>query len=431
MRLGRSWMRAAFAGSMVWAANVGAQTPATVSLDQAQQVAIRNHPRIASAELTAQASRFAVKEARSAYYPTVSGNVTGVGSEHGSVLSAGAVTTSSIYSRQASGVVANQLITDFGRTSNLTKSAKLRNESQDQNVVNTRAQVLLGVEQAYYRALGSRSVLKVARATLDLRRVTLRQVTALAQSALRSTVDVSFAQVNESQAELDLFRAENDATATHAELSAAMGYDRDQPFSLSDEPLPPALDPNVDSLIEQAKRERPDLAALQLNQQALDRFADAEKDLRNPTVSAAAVAGVAPVRDPRLPESYSAAGINVNIPVFNGGLFKARREEAESRAAAAAKDVQDLSLQIARDVQVAWLNANDSFRRLDVTARMVAQANEALRLAQARYDAALGSIVELNTAQLNQTAAQIAAASAKYDYLSDRAALNYAMGNLR
>jgi outer membrane protein len=402
-----------------------------VSLEQAQQIALRNHPRIAAAELTAQASGFAVKEARSAYFPTLSGNITGVGTEHGSVLSAGAVTTSSIYSRQSSGVVLNQLITDFGRTANLTKSAMLRNQSQDQNVANTHAQVLVTVEQAYYRALAAQSVLKVAQATLNLRRVTLRQVTALAQSALSSTVDVSFAQVNESQAELDLFRAENDATASHSELSAAMGYDHDQPFSVSDEPLPSPLNPNVDALIQEASRERPDMAALRLNQEALDRYADAEKDLRNPTVSLAAVAGLAPIRDPRLPETYSGAGVNVNIPVLNGGLFKARREEAEARAAAAAKDVQDLSIQIARDVRVAWLNANDSFRRLDVTARMVAQANESLRLAQARYDAALGSIVELNTAQLNQTAAQIAAASAKYDYLSARAALNYTMGVLR
>jgi len=407
------------------------QTPPAVSLAEAQQIAMRNHPRIAAAELTAQASGFDIQEARSAYYPTVSGNITGVGTEHGSVLSAGAVTTSSIFSRQASGAVANQLIADFGRTANLTKSARLRNESQTQNVADTRAQVLVTVQQAYYRALGAQSVLKVAEATLNLRRVTLRQVTALAQSALRSTVDVSFAQVNESQAELDLFRAENDSTASHSELSAAMGYDHDQPFTLTDEPLPSSLDPNVDGLIQQAERERPDLAALRLNQQALDRYAEAEKDLRNPTVSLAAVAGLAPIRDPRLPESYSAAGLNINIPVLNGGLFKARREGAESRAAAAAKNVQALTVQIARDVRVAWLNANDAFRRLDVTARMVAQANEALRLAQARYDAALGSIVELNTAQLNQTAAQIAAASAKYDYLSARAALNFTMGVLR
>jgi outer membrane protein len=430
MKLRCVFVRASL-GSVVVYAVLWAQTPAAMSLMEVQQVALRNHPRIASAELAAQASGYVAKQVRSAYYPTVSGNITGVGTEHNSALSAGAVTTSGIYSRQASGVVANQLLTDFGRTASLEQSAKLRTASQNRNVMNTRAQVLVEVQQAYYRALASESILRVARATLDLRRVTLRQVSALAQSSLRSTVDVSFAQVNESQAELDLFRAENDATASHARLSAAMGYDHDQPFALSDEPLPSPLDPNVDALIEQAKRERPDLTALQLNREALDRYAEGERRLRNPTLTVAAVAGVAPVRDDRLPETYRAAGVNLNIPVLNGGLFKARRDEAESRAAAAAKDVQDLSIQIARDVRVAWLDANDTFRRLDVTARMVAQANDALRLAQARYDNALGSIVELNQAQLNQTSAEIAAASAKYDYLSARCALGYAMGSLR
>jgi outer membrane protein len=62
---------------------------------------------------------------------------------------------------------------------------------------------------------------------------------------------------------------------------------------------------------------------------------------------------------------------------------------------------------------------------------MVSEANEALRLAQARYDNGLGSIVELNQAQLNQTTAEIGAASAKYEYLGRRGALSYAMGTLR
>jgi outer membrane protein len=418
-------------GLGVGAGVLWAQAAPAVSLTQAQEIAVRNHPRIASAALSAQAGEAVIKEVRSAYLPTLSGNVTGVGSEHSSVLSAGAVTTSSIYNRAAAGVVANQLLTDFGRTASLEQSAKLRNASQNQNVTDTRAQVLVEVQQAYYQALASESVLKVAQATLDLRRLTLRQVNALAQSALRSTLDVSFAQVNVSQAELDVFRSENDAKASHARLSAAIGYDRDQPFSLTDEPLPSSLNPDVDALIQQAIRERPDLAALQLNRDALDRYADAEKRLRNPTLNAAAVAGVAPVRDDRLPVTYSAAGLNLNIPVLNGGLFKARREEAESRAAAAGKDVQVLSVQIARDVRIAWLNANDSFERLDVTARLAAQASEALRLAQARYDNALGSIVELNQAQVNQTAAEIAAASAKYEYLSRRAELTFAMGGSR
>jgi len=407
-----------------------AQTPA-ISLQQAQEIAVKNHPQIASAALAAQASGFAVQETRAAYYPTLSANATGIGSQHNSVLSAGAVTTSSIYSRASTGVVASQLLTDFGRTASLEQSAKLRNGSQNQRVIATRAQILAEVREDYYQTLAAESILKVAQATLNLRRLTLRQVSALAQSSLRSTLDVSFAQVNLSQAELDLYRADNDVQANHARLSAAMGYDHDQPFSLLDEGMPAALSPDVDSLIAEAGRERPDLAAIRLDRDALARYADAEKRLRNPTIIAAAAAGVAPVRDEKLPESYSGAGINLNIPVLNGGLFKARREEAESRAAAASKDVDALAVRVARDVRVAWLDANDAFRRIDVTARMVSEANEALRLAQARYDNGLGSIVELNQAQVNQTSAEIASASAKYEYLMRRAALDYAIGALR
>jgi outer membrane protein len=408
-----------------------AQKPASVSLEKAQQIALRNHPRIASASLTADATRAVVKETRSAFYPVLSGNVTGVGAEHDATISAGAVTTSSVYSRLSSGIVASQLLTDFGRTASLEKSANLRSQSQDQNVASTRAQVLVEVKQTYYQALAADSVLKAVQASLDLRKLTLRQVTTLAQSALRSTLDVSFAQVNVSQAELDLLRAQNHRKAAHARLSAAMGYDRDQPFSLIDESLPAPLNPDADALIAEALHDRPDLAALRLNRDALTRNAEAEKQLRNPTLTAAAVAGIAPVHDERIQGTYSAAGVNLNVPVLNGGLFKARREEAESRAAAAEKDTQALSVQIARDVRVAWLDANDSFERLDLTARIVAEAKEALRLAQARYDNALGGIVELSTAQLNETSAEIAGASAKYEYLNRRAVLDFEIGSLR
>lgn len=423
-------MKLRLAGCFLLGLAAWAQTP-VVTLEQAQQNALHNHPRIASAALEAQASGFGIRETQSAYYPTLSGNVTGVGTDHGSVLTAGAVTTSSIYSRGATGIVANQLLTDFGRTGSLVASAKLRSQARNEAVTTTRAQVLIEVQQAYYQALAAQAVQHVAQVTLDLRRLTLRQVTALADSGLRSKLDVSFAEVTVSQAQLDLIHAQNDTRASHARLSAAMGYERDQPFTIAEETLPAQLNPDVDGLIGQAMRERPDLATLRFNTEALQSFAQAEKKLYNPTVSAAAVAGVTPVRDERLPETYSAAGFNVNIPVLNGGLFKARREEAESHAAAANKDVEALAIQVARDVQVAWLSANDAFDRLDVTARMVAEATEALRLAQARYDNALGGIVELNQAQVNQAAAEVAQASAKYEYLGLLANLNFAMGALR
>jgi outer membrane protein len=341
------------------------------------------------------------------------------------------VQTSSLYSRVAAGVTVSQLISDFGRTANLAGAAKLRASAQEQIVGNTRAAILIGVEQAYYQALAADTVQKVAQAVVDNRRLTLRQVRALAQSSLKSTLDVSFAEVALSDAELALVHAENDVQASRAHLSASLGTPQSEQFDLTDEPLPPMLEPDPEVDVEQALKQRPDLTALQLNRDAAHRFSQAEKALSRPTISFVGVAGALPATDPRLHETYSAAGVNVSVPILNGKLYSARQSEAELKAQAADKDVDDLTIQISEQVRVAWLEANTAFRRLDVTARLVAQVEQSLRLAQTRYDYGLGSIVELNQAQLSQIAAEIEAAGAKYDYLSRRAALAFVVGALR
>jgi outer membrane protein len=407
------------------------QSPRHLSLSEARQIALRTHPRISSANLVAQAAKSAVMESRAPYYPFVTANFTSVGAQHNSTLGAGAVQTSSLYSRVAAGLTIGQLITDFGRTSNLADTAKLRAAAQELNVENTRAAILIEVDQAYYQALAADTVLRVSQAVVQNRQLILRQVKTLAQSSLKSTLDVSFADVAASDAELALVRAENDVAASRARLSAALGEGRAEQFELADEPLPGSLGPNPETLVAQAVKERPDLAALKLNRDAAHRFADAERALNRPTVSLMGVAGGLPATDPRLHGMYSAAGVNVSIPILNGKLYSARQTEAQLRAQAIDRDVDDLTIQVSEQVRVAWLAANTAFRRLDVTARLVVQAQQSLRLAQVRYDNGLGSIVELNQAQVSQISAEIAAAGAKYEYLTRRAGLSFVMGTLR
>jgi outer membrane protein len=408
-----------------------AQQARKLTLAEAEDAAIRNHPRLSSASLSADAARSVIAEARSSLFPTLTSNFTSVAAEHSSTLAVGAVQTSSLYSRVAAGVGISQLITDFGRTLSLVDSARLRAAAADKNVAATRAGIHLNVDQAYYQALGANSVLRVAQAVVDNRRLTLRQVQALAQSSLKSTLDVSFAEVAVSDAELALVRAENDFQAASAHLSSAMGFQRSESFELVDEPLPSALGSDPELYVSDALHQRPDLAALQLARDAAGRFADAEGALNRPTISAVGVAGALPETDPRLKQTYSAAGINVSVPILNGHLFSARHTEAELRAQAVGKDVADLTIQISDQVRTAWLEANTAFRRLDVTARLVAEAEQALRLARTRYDIGLGSIVELNQAQLSELSARIAAASAKYEYLSRRAALEFVTGAIQ
>ncbi|HZS53894.1 MAG TPA: TolC family protein [Bryobacteraceae bacterium] len=423
------FMGSAGLGSQIVAS---AQTSTPLTLAQAEALALKNHPRIASAGLNAEAAGKVVNEARSAYFPIIAANVTGADAVQGTTVAAGALTTSSLSTRFASGMSLLQMVTDFGRTSHLVRSSRLRAEAANDNVALIRAEVLLDVRVAYFAALGSEAVRKAAQAALDNRRLSLRQVTALSQSSLKSTLDVSFAQVLVSEAELAVYQAESDVAQSQAHLAAALGLEHTQPFTLADEPLPPALNPAMQVLIDAALRDRPDLNLLRRNNDAADEYTKAERKLNYPTVNVMGAAGVIPEHDATLAhDNYGAAGININIPVFNGGLFSARRSEAALRAQAANKDVQDLSVRISREVQDAWLQANTSYRRLSVTAQLVNQANQALHLAQARYDAGLGSIVELNQAQLAQTSAEIDAASAKYEYLSARAALDYATGVLR
>jgi outer membrane protein len=404
--------------------------PRRITVEEAEQMAVRNHPRLASADLNAKAAGQKVNEARAAFYPALSANMTGVGAEHGSIVESGALTTSSLYSRAAGGVVLSQMVTDFGRTGDLSREASQHAAARVQSAAQTRAEIVLEVRRAYSEALGSDSVLKVANETVEYRRTQLRQVETLAQSSMRSTLDVSFAQVNLSDAELTLFRAENDAHAARARLGAAMGTDSAAPFELVDEPLPAPPPPDAEPMVRAALRQRPDLAALRLDHDAALSLAQAEKRLSAPTVNLLAVAGGAPAIDGPPRSTYAAAGVNVSIPIFNGGLFAARRSEAELRATAAQRDVDDVVLRVARDVRVAWLEANNAWGRLDLTARMVDQANQAVRLAQARYDLGLGGIVELNQAQLSQTTAQINAAAAKYDYITRVAELDFVTGNL-
>ncbi len=403
----------------------------TLSLSDAESTAVRNHPRLQAAQATAKAASYVPAEVKSNYYPNMAVNLTGAGVQSGTAVAAGNVTTSSLISRTASGIWANQLVTDFGRTARLVDAAQQRAGSEQENVNTARAQILLDVQQAYYRALLAQSVLKVAQYTVNARKLTLRQVSALAASNLKSSLDVSFAEVNVSEAELTLFQAENQIRAAFANLSAAMGNERDEEFALVEEAMPEPLDQTADPLIAKALRQRPELASLRLSVNAASSFAASEKRLWMPSIGIIGAAGALPVRDDRLHSSYSGIGLNVNIPVFNGGLFTARRNEAEQKVEAARQQTRALEVKVARDVKVAWLSAESAFRKLDVTARLQDQAARALKLAQARYDLGLSTIVELTQAQLFETSAEIAGASAKYEYYMQRSLLDFETGTLK
>jgi outer membrane protein len=412
--------------------------PMRLTRAQAERLAIKNNPRISVGRLLGLAQHQVYRASRASELPTFNGDITASDANEGSRIGAGALTASRLLTHAGAGVTVNQLITDFGRTINLVSSSKLLEKAANANSLATTEDIVLATDQAFYNVLQAQALLKVAQQTVTTRQSVEHQVDELTKSKLKSNLDLSFAEVNLSQAKLLLLDAQNNVDSSVAALTAVLGFDKEVQYELTEENTPPpAPPPDVDVLINTALQQRPDLQALNYDQQAADKFRRAQRDLLFPTISALGMAGGTPVRPdcfggcfPNyfISSWYGAAGVNMSIPIFNGFLFTAQASEADYRAKAAAENTRDLRDQVVRDVRTSWLAANTSFQRVGVAAEMAKQADLSLSLAQSRYQLGLGSIVELSQAQLQQTDAAIGYVNAQYQYRLSLSTLNFEIG---
>jgi len=406
--------------------------PTHLTRTEAEQMAIKNNPKVTIGRLLALAQHQVVRESQSAELPTATGSITAEDAEEASRISAGSLTASRLFTHAGAGATATQLITDFGKTRNLVASSKLQEKAQNASALATTEDIVIATDQAFYNALQAQALLKVAEQNVTTRNTTDAQVSAMTKNKLKSTLDLSFADVNLSQAKLLLLDAQNNADSTMVALDDVLGFDRQQIYDLIEDngPLQPPP-PDVDQLIQLGLQQRPDLQALNYSQQAAVKFSHAQRDQMLPSISAAGTAGTVPIRPGEqyyLTNWWGAVGVNMNIPIFNGFLYSAQAKEATIRAQAASEQSRDLRDHIVRDVRASWLAANTAFQRVSVTAELLKEANLALGLAQTRYQLGLSSIVELSQAEFQQTDAAIGNTNAQYQYRLALATLNYEIG---
>jgi outer membrane protein len=403
----------------------------TLTRVQAEQTALKNNPRVTISQLIALAQHQVVREARSAELPTANGVITAEKTLEGSRISAGSLTASRLLTHAGAGGNFTQLITDFGKTHNLVLTQKLGEKAANASSLATREEIVLAADQAFYDALTAQAVLQVAKQTVIARQATQSQVNQMAQNKLKSTLDLSFANVNLSQSQLLQLDAQNNADATMAALDTVLGLDHEVIYQLVDNltqnSAPPA---DFHPLIQTALAQRPDLQALTYGEQSAQKFARAQWDQRLPSITAAGTVGTVPIRVDQFYTTnwWGGIGVNVNIPIFNGFLYSAEAKEAKYHAQADGERARALRDQIVRDVRTAWLQANTAYQRIGVTAELVKQANMAMQLAQTRYQLGLSSIVELSQAQLQQTSAAIDNTNAQYQYRLALATLDYQVG---
>ncbi len=309
------------------AANTAA-TPPVLSLEEAQAIALKQHPEILSSDYRTKASEQAIKEARANYFPQANANAVRAFADDGTRLAAaGGINNPTVFDRGSYGVGVSQLITDFGRTNHQVDAAKAQAEAQAARSLSARDQVLFDVTSAYYNVLRAQKIMHVAEATQKARNSLMDQIGSLRDAKMKSDLDVSIAKQTVSAANLLALQAQNQLDDAEAQLSQALGYNAQQHYTLLDDSKAAPLVSQLGPLLLQAKDQNPELQSLRAQLRAAHKQAEAEQAANYPTVSAVGYAGENPIRDhTQLDSNYAAAGAIVSIPIFTGGKLTATRE---------------------------------------------------------------------------------------------------------
>jgi len=420
--------------AIAWAAPEPTQSQLDpLSLTQAQQLALRNHPALSAQGFRAQAAGEDVNVAKSTLYPQLYGSANRVFAGANTRVTAvpGALNDPTVLARGSAGLSLSQLITDFGRQSDLIAASELTLKSEQDRVDSVRDATLFRATAAYYDVLRSQALLIVAQGTVKSRATLYDQVTRLRSAKLKSDLDVSFAKLGVDQANLLQIRAESGLDDAWARLAEALGLNSVTHFALSTG-LPATMPPldAREAATDQALARNPDLQAREASRDSAHQQAEADAKAGYPTISAGGFVGANPFResDQRLSSNYAAGGIVITIPLYTGGRLTAQERRSGFAARAADRDVDAARNTLVRDVQVAWDSANIAYRNIAVTDQLLASSAQALDLTRARYDIGSSSIVDVEQAEVAALEAKIAQSNAKYDYLTERAFLAYREG---
>lgn len=447
--LGRSPAAAAFvlvfmAATSGLAANEPA--PKVLRLEDALSTALEHQPTVLQARAQTEAAAGRVEQARSPYLPQVTGTAayqrihssasaggsTTVTTTGGTAPALGAPTgfSSSItLNRFSAGVNASQLIYDFGTTIDRTKAATQSRDAQQFSERTAKQQAMLQVRQAFFQAHEQRSLITVAQEAITNQERHLAQIQGFVEQGIRPEIDLAQARTDLANARVQLINAQAAYTTAKAQLNQAMGVQGPLDFDVSEEPLAAVAEENesVTRLASIAAESRPELRALERQQRAAELTLSAIRGQYGPTLSAQG--GVSEVGN-----SLDAmgliwnAGVFLNWPIFQGGLTAGQSREARANIDVAKAQITQQQLQIRVDVETASLAVQTAKVVIAAAADATLNAREQLRLAEGRYESGVGSIIELNDAQLALQNAEAQSVQAETSLALARAQLLLALG---
>ena len=295
----------------------------------------------------------------------------------------------------------------------------------------TQITVAAGAKRAYYDLVLKFLNRDVEQEKLRNYEEQLRKAKGLYEVGNSALIEVTKAQSDVSSARVSLLKAENDILVSQEALRVAMGTDINGPFNiaLSTELLLPQPAENVNLLIDTALEDRPDYKKLMHDVRAGELSIKNAARANSPTINGEARTSVTATKDTSSAKNYY-IGVNVNVPVSDGGATKAGIESARAKLEQVHADVETLRQQVIYKVRSAVLSLTNAVDRVRSSETGVKYAEENLTLAQGRYEVGVGTPLELSEAVSALASARYTYYQALYDAQTARADLDEALGHL-
>jgi len=369
-----------------------------LSLADVVDLALRNNPATRASWSQARAAADLLGSARGSYFPTVNGSssLARIKSPATNARPAG------IRTEYGPSVSLNYLLLDFGGRAGTVERARQNlfaaNLSHNATIQNT----VLQAQVAYFNYMATAALLAAERSAIAEAQANLNAAQQRNRVGLATIADVLQARTALSQEQLNLETTQGNLQAARGSLAAALGLPANLPFEL--EPLAgaipvQALTQSVDSIINAALRNRPDLAASRAQAAAAYSQVRVAHSAEFPSLNLTGN-GARTYTSPTTfaGPSYSVA-LGLSIPIFSG--FSRQYDVAAARAQADAFSAlaDQTRQQVVTEVFVSYYALQTAQQRVTTADDLLASAEQSAQVAAGRYREGVGSIIDLLTAQ--------------------------------
>lgn len=399
-----------------------------LSLQQCIDVALKRHPSINAASHLVKAIDAKIGQVRSGYYPHLN--------FQSSYQRISPTASSNLrpdpYNSYTNSLNLSQTIFDFGKTATQIEIQNLNKESSQADLRDVTASVILGVKQAYRAFAQAKMSRDVAKETLSQFQSHYEKAKGFFETGKSSKIDVTSAEVNVSNADINLIKAQNSLRLARVNLNNAMGFPDAPEYEISSELSYKPYDGTVEEALRHAYNNRPDLQSVAKKKEAQEKVIALNKKGYLPVLTGSATYGYTGNEfSIRSDDKYWNIGINLSFPFFTGFSTKYAISEAKSNLEVLKSSELTLTQKIFLEVESAFLSLRESNQRISVGKITVRQAEEKLALANGRYEAGVGSSLEITDAMVSLNNAKMNYITALSDYSVAQYNLGKAMGVIK